>query len=121
MAKTVTVTDSTTELLTIDNFGTFAFWVTNSGATDLDSFAIQGRNSPDAVWIDILSTTSDFATASNFLIMTDDSVDPTALAADEEFNFALTNITFFELRLIATVASGTTTIDVKATSVGDDR
>lgn len=116
MAKTVTVTDSTTELLTIDNFGTFAFWVKNSGATALDSFAIQGRNSPDAAWIDILST-SDFATASNFLIMTNDSVDPTALAADEEFNFALTNITFLELRLIATVASGTTTIDVKSTSV----
>lgn len=115
--KTVTVSTETTELMRVENFGSFTFFVVNSGATDLNSFAVQGNNG--GAWIDILSTTSDFATASNFLIMTDDSIDPTSLAADEEFNFAFTNITFLELRLIATVASGTTTIDVQATSVGD--
>lgn len=118
MTKTVTVTDSTTELLKIENFGTFAFWLKNTGATALNTFAIQGRNSLDATWLNVLSSTAEFGTSSDFLIMFDDAVDPTILGAGAEFNFAIANNTFLELRAIATVAAGSTTLDLEVTNAG---
>lgn len=110
----VSVTSADTELFSLNIVpGTYRIFLKNIGATALDSCAIQGRNSLDGAWVDILSATADFATATNFLVMTDDAIDPTVLAADEEWNGTINTSTFRFIRMIAATASGSTLITVE--------
>jgi len=119
MVNTITVTDSATNLQLIDNFGTYSVWLQNDGATALDSCSIQGRNSEDAAWVTIVGTTEQWQTATTFLIATNDSIDPSTLAGAGEWNGAIYNTSFKYLKFVASVASGSTTVNLEVTNVGN--
>jgi hypothetical protein len=110
----VPVTTANTELFNLNIVpGTYRIFLKNIGSTALSSCTIQGRNSLAGAWVNILSTTADYATATNFLIMTDNAVDPTLLAATEEWNGTINTSTFRFIRMIAATTSGSTLITVE--------
>lgn len=91
--------------------GRYLIWVKNTGANPLTAFSIQGRNSTQAAWIDVIDN---FLTASSFLEMTSDTIDPKTLAAGAEWNGGIINNTFKCLRIFA---AGNTTIDYEVTPI----
>lgn len=91
--------------------GRYLIWVKNTGANPLTAFSIQGRNSTKAEWVDIVD---DFLTASSFLEMTSDTIDPKTLAAGTEWNAGIINNTFKCLRIIA---AGNTSIDIEVSCI----
>lgn len=125
MLKRVTVT--TVPTIVHDQgggaFGIFAVFLKNAGAVPLNSFAIQGRNSSIATWVDIATTAEQFlslpSSLNSFLTASDASISPTLLPANGEWNGAIYNRTFLYFRLVATVASGSTEIDVEVTNGGN--
>ena len=115
--QTVLVGTGTTELFQLDSPGIYRIYLKNAGATATNACKIQCRNSSNGAWQDIVSTTTDFTTIpgaiANFLLASDDTIDPTALTAGQEWNGAIDSKSFAEVRMIATVASGSTAIDVE--------
>ena len=115
--QTVLVETGTTVLLSLSAPGIYRIYLKNSGATATNACKIQGRNSSNGAWQDIVSTSTDFTTIpgaiANFLLASDDTIDPTALTAGQEWNGAIDSKTFAEVRMIATVASGSTSIIVE--------
>jgi hypothetical protein len=114
----VSVTDSATELFNLNLVpGVYRIFLKNIGATALDSCAIEGRNSLSAAWVDVVSTTAEFTTIpdaiAGFLKSSDDTIDPTALTAGQEWNGSISTPSFRYVRMVATVASGSTTIKVE--------
>lgn len=117
ISTSVTVNTSNTVIFSIYVPGKYRIYLKNSGATATNACKIQGRNSNGGAWQDIVSTTADFTTIpsaiANFLLASDDTIDPTALTAGQEWNGAIDSKSFAEVRMIATVASGSTAIDVE--------
>lgn len=97
----------------IDHTGSYLLWVKNSGATALNSFKLQGRNSPDGVWQDIVVLAADWLTPTTATLEATSTTDPTTLAAGSEFNACLLHRYTLELRIVATVASGSTLVTVE--------
>ena len=117
LSTSVTVGTSDTVIFSINIPGKYRIGISNAGATATNACKIQGRNSSGGAWQDIVSTTADFTTIpgaiANFLLASDNTIDPTALTAGQEWNGAIDSKTFAEVRMIATVASGSTAIDVE--------
>lgn len=117
ISTSVTVNTSNTVIFSIYVPGKYRIYLKNSGATATNACKIQCRNSSNGAWQDIVSTTTDFTTIpgaiANFLLASDDTIDPTALTAGQEWNGAIDSKLFAEVRMIATVASGSTAIDVE--------
>ena len=114
----VTVTDTATELFNLNIApGIYRIFLENIGGTALNLCKIQGRNSLNGAWVDIVATTADFTTIpaaiAGFLVNSDDTINPTVLASTEEWNGAISTSGFRFVRMIATVASGSTTITVE--------
>lgn len=95
----------------------------NAGSVALNSFKIQGRNSTSGEWVDIVSTYEEFTTLSGtvgtFLQSSDSVISPTTLAPGAEWNGSIFNTTFLSVRTIASVASGSTNVNVEVTHVGN--
>ena len=115
---TTTVSTTTTQLCLLTEPGVYRLTVTNTGATALNSFAIQGRNSTDDAWENVVSSGSDFTTIPDritcFLLRSDDTTSPTTLAGSGVWTGSIDSKTFIQIRLVATVAAGTTTVNVWA-------
>lgn len=112
----IRVTTSTTELWLADSPGIFRIWLKNGGATATNSCKIQGRNSTDAAWVDVVATATDFTTIpaaiAGFLLISDDTITPTALTAGQEWNGVIES-RYSQTRMIATTGSGQTSIAVE--------
>ena len=117
ISTSVTVNTSNTVIFSIYVPGKYRIYLKNAGATATNACKIQCRNSSNGAWQDIVSTTTDFTTIpgaiANFLLASDNTIDPTALTAGQEWNGAIDSKSFAEVRMIATVASGSTAIDVE--------
>lgn len=114
----VSVGTSSTELFNLDSPGTrYRIFLKNLGATATNSCAIQVRNSTTAAWKSIVSTSTQFTTIpsdiAGFLVASDDAITPTALTAGQEWFGAIDTRAYRYVRLVATVASGTTNIAVE--------
>lgn len=120
LSKEVLVTTSTSELFALDSPGIYRIWIKNTGATALNSCKIQGRNSASAAWVDVVSSADEFQNPAGnsrggFLILTDDAVNPVTLDAGAEWNGSIDATTVLEVRMVATVASGTTAVKSEVT------
>ena len=111
---TTTVGTTATQLCLLTGPGVYRLTVKNTGATALNSFAIQGRNSTDDVWENVVSLAADFTTIPDrikaFLLRSDDTTSPTTLVGSGVWTGAIDSKTFIQIRLVATVAAGTTTV-----------
>lgn len=97
--------------------GIYRIFLKNIGSTATNSAKIQGRNSLNAAWVDIVDTSTEFTTIpaaiAGFLHSSDDTITPTALTAGQEWNGSIHTESFRFVRMISTVAAGTTTIRVE--------
>ena len=95
----------------------FALAFSNTGAAPLNSFAIQVRNTSQGDWRDAVTTGLAFTTLparlQGLLLGSDDEVDPTILAVGQTWEGAIDLKAVFQVRVVATVASGTTTVLVE--------
>lgn len=113
----VEVTTNTSVLFTTQNPGLYRIWLKNTGATVTNSCKIQGRSSSSSAWLDVVSTSTEFTTipssVAGFLLVSDDTITPTALASNAEWTGQIDATKYLEVRMIATVAAGSTRISVE--------
>lgn len=119
ISKQISVATTATTIATIDAPGIYRLWVKNIGGTALNSFSIVGRNSPRAAWDTIVSTADQFTTISadvaGFLRSSKSTVSPVTLADGAEWYGSIITVDFVYVEVRATVASGTTILDVQIT------
>ena len=117
LSTSVTVGTTDTVIFSIHVPGKYRIGISNTGATATNSFKIQGRSLESGTFKDIVSTSTQFTTipgsVGGFLIASDDTITPTALTAGQEWFGAIDTFAYSEVRAIATVAAGSTTLSVE--------
>ena len=113
---TATIGTAATTAIIIPVLGSSAITicVQNTGDAALNSFALQGRVGADTPWFTIADESTDFTPSplpSGTLLRFSEAVNPITLAADNAISFGLNCTAISELRIVATVASGTTTLE----------
>lgn len=97
--------------------GIYRIGVKNTGANALNSFKIVGRNITGGTWEDIVTTSTEFTTipsnVNGFLLSSSSSVSPTTLASNATWHGTIDTKYFYEVAIVATVASSTTTLTVQ--------
>ena len=117
LSTSITVGTSNTVIFSIQVPGKYRIGISNTGATATNTFKIQGRNLESGTFKDIVSTSTQFTTipssVNGFLLASDDTITPTALTAGQEWFGAIDTLAYSEIRAIATVAAGSTTLSVE--------
>jgi len=117
LSTSITVGTSDTVIFSIQVPGKYRIGISNTGATATNTFKIQGRSLESGTFKDIVSTSTQFTTipssVNGFLLASDDTITPTALTAGQEWFGAIDTLAYSEVRAIATVATGTTTLKVR--------
>lgn len=118
VSSQVSIGVSSTTIATIDAPGIYRLWVKNIGGTALNSFSIVGRNSRRAAWDTIVSTAGQFTTISadvSGFLRSSKVLSPVTLASGAEWYGSVGTFDFVFVEVRATVASGSTILDVEVT------
>lgn len=112
-----TIGSELVELFLITGPGEHRIWIKNAGAVTTNAASIQGRNSRLGSWKDLISSGADFKSVppdlETFLVLSDSDVSPTALAAGQEWNGTIDTSPLLEVRMVVSVASGSTEIQLE--------